>query len=456
MWAQLEVPEADASAVRAGQRVTLTFEGMGGESREATLTRVGNSVDPATRTVRAAWSCPIRTGPSRRASLRARVQVAAEHEALLGAARGHPARRRTRPRLREAGGGPVPARRGGAGGGTREHVEVLEGLDARGGSRHHGRLPAQDGDPQGVASAPAAARASEGSRHAHAESSTGRSRHRLVCPVGLGVALIVSGLLRVPRPAHRRLPGHDAGPGAGQHRRPGPRPGGGRAADHLPDRAGARRLPRLEELRSVSKFGLSQVAVIFEDGTDIYFARQLVTERLDAVELPAGHRAPEAGPGGHRAGRGVPLRRHRQGRQTRPSCAPSTTGSSGRSCARVPGVAEVNAWGGYEKQYQVRSTRDRLRQARADVRRGRPRPCERNNRNVGGGIIARRTAQSLPRPRAGPHGRPRADRGHRRGRAQTACRSASATWPTWRSGTRSAAGRVPPTARARSCSASAS
>src|SRR2546421_3498423 len=45
-------------------------------------------------------------------------------------------------------------------------------------------------------------------------------------------------------------------------------------------------LPRLEQLRSVSKFGLSQVVVTFAEGTDIYFARQLINERLTTVEMP--------------------------------------------------------------------------------------------------------------------------------------------------------------------------
>ena len=52
----------------------------------------------------------------------------------------------------------------------------------------------------------------------------------------------------------------------------------------------------LEQLRSISKFGLSQVVVTFEDGTDIYFARQLVNERLATVELPAGIGRPKMGP----------------------------------------------------------------------------------------------------------------------------------------------------------------
>src|SRR4051794_617550 len=55
-------------------------------------------------------------------------------------------------------------------------------------------------------------------------------------------------------------------------------------------------LPNLQSVRSVSKFGLSQVVVTFSDSTDIWFARRLVGERLATVELPAGIRHPEMGP----------------------------------------------------------------------------------------------------------------------------------------------------------------
>lgn len=55
-------------------------------------------------------------------------------------------------------------------------------------------------------------------------------------------------------------------------------------------------LPALEKLRSISKFGMSQVVVTFEDGTDIYFARQLVAERISTVELPEGIERPKLGP----------------------------------------------------------------------------------------------------------------------------------------------------------------
>src|SRR5712675_1117894 len=51
-------------------------------------------------------------------------------------------------------------------------------------------------------------------------------------------------------------------------------------------------MPGLEQLRSVSQFGLSQVVVTFTDGTDIYFARQLINERLGTVEIPSGIERP--------------------------------------------------------------------------------------------------------------------------------------------------------------------
>ena len=55
-------------------------------------------------------------------------------------------------------------------------------------------------------------------------------------------------------------------------------------------------MPGLEQLRSVSQFGLSQVVVTFVDGTDIYFARQLINERLGTVDTPPGFDRPEMGP----------------------------------------------------------------------------------------------------------------------------------------------------------------
>jgi cobalt-zinc-cadmium resistance protein CzcA len=57
-------------------------------------------------------------------------------------------------------------------------------------------------------------------------------------------------------------------------------------------------LPHLKEIRSVSNFGLSVINIYFEDGTDVYFARQLVGERLQLAreEIPDGFGSPEMGP----------------------------------------------------------------------------------------------------------------------------------------------------------------
>jgi cobalt-zinc-cadmium efflux system membrane fusion protein len=84
MWAQLEVPEADAALVRPGQPVRISFEGMRGPSREAKVTRVSASVDPASRTVRARVELPNRERTLKAgAFLRAQIHVTADHEALL-------------------------------------------------------------------------------------------------------------------------------------------------------------------------------------------------------------------------------------------------------------------------------------------------------------------------------------------------------------------------------------
>ncbi|MFY0523430.1 efflux RND transporter periplasmic adaptor subunit [Archangium gephyra] len=129
LWAQLEIPEADAGVVRAGQRVTLTFEGVPGEAREATLTRVGASVDPATRTVRARVELP---NPDRTLKaglfLRAKVQVAAEHEALMVPREAiQRAEGRTLVFVKKEAGlyEPIAVE---LGAGTREEVEVVKGL----------------------------------------------------------------------------------------------------------------------------------------------------------------------------------------------------------------------------------------------------------------------------------------------------------------------------------------
>jgi len=151
-------------------------------------------------------------------------------------------------------------------------------------------------------------------------------------------------------------------------------------------------LPRVENMRSVSKFGFSQVVVTFRDGTDIYFARQLVNERLGTVELTEGIDRPRMGPVATGLGEVFHYVVAGQGNDVTElrTIHDWVIKPKMRS---VKGVAEINSWGGYEKQYQVRIDPNLL------IKFGLTfdevvRAVEQNNRNVGGGNIRHRE-QSL-------------------------------------------------------------
>ena len=152
-------------------------------------------------------------------------------------------------------------------------------------------------------------------------------------------------------------------------------------------------LPRLTQLRSISKFGLSQVTVLFADGTDIYFARQLVTERLATVQLAPGLERPKMGPVS--TGLGEVFHYVVTGKGDDATQLRTVHDWVVRPQMRtVPGVAEVNSWGGYERQYQVRIDPPKLAKygltfdaVTAAVRA--------NNHNVGGGVIDQGSATLL-------------------------------------------------------------
>lgn len=112
-------------------------------------------------------------------------------------------------------------------------------------------------------------------------------------------------------------------------------------------------LPDLEGVRSISKFGLSQVVVTFADRVDIYFARRLVSERLGTVTLPPGISPPEMGPVA--TGLGEVFHYIVVSESGDLTDARTVQDWIIKPALRaVPGVAEVNSWGGYEKQYQIR------------------------------------------------------------------------------------------------------
>ena len=115
-------------------------------------------------------------------------------------------------------------------------------------------------------------------------------------------------------------------------------------------------LPGVEEIRSTSNFGLSVVNVYFEDGTDIYSARQLVSERLMQAreEIPDGFGNPQMGP--IATGMGLILYYYLEDTQDRYSLTELRTFQDWLIKPRletVQGVTEVLGIGGYEKQYQV-------------------------------------------------------------------------------------------------------
>ncbi|HKO90249.1 MAG TPA: CusA/CzcA family heavy metal efflux RND transporter, partial [Polyangiaceae bacterium] len=165
-------------------------------------------------------------------------------------------------------------------------------------------------------------------------------------------------------------------------------------------------IPNVEQVRSLSRYGLSQVTVVFEEGTDLYWARQLVSERLSAAKenLPPGLAEPQMGPVATGLGEIY---------MWTLSAAPDAKKPDGTSydttdlrgiqdwivrpqLRSVPGVTEINSIGGYEKLYQVSpdpaklvgyglSFRDVLSALAA------------NNDNAGAGYIEHRGEQYLVR-----------------------------------------------------------
>ncbi len=164
-------------------------------------------------------------------------------------------------------------------------------------------------------------------------------------------------------------------------------------------------LPGLLQTRSLSRYGLSQVTVVFKDGTDIYFARQLVNERLQSVRggLPAGIE-PMVGPISTGLGEiYLWTVEAKEGARKPDGSVYSPTDLREiqdwiikPQLRSVAGVTEINSIGGYEKQFQVAPDPEKLSAyglAMSDVVKA----LELNNGNVGAGYIERRGEQYLIR-----------------------------------------------------------
>ena len=158
-------------------------------------------------------------------------------------------------------------------------------------------------------------------------------------------------------------------------------------------------IPRLAETRSVSRYGLSQVTVVFEEGTDIYWARQLISERLVEVKgrLPEGIE-PAMGPIATGLGEIFMYTvSSGEGSELTPMELRTVQDWIVRPQLRqTPGVVEVNTIGGYTKQFQVLPDPDRLLTHDLTLR-DLMSALARNNQSTGAGYIERFGAQYLIR-----------------------------------------------------------
>ena len=126
-------------------------------------------------------------------------------------------------------------------------------------------------------------------------------------------------------------------------------------------------LPKVQEIRSVSLFGLSYVAVYFEDDMDIYFARQLVNERLQEVgdRLPEGYGKPSMGPNTSGLGQVLWYTVERKPGVSKEQVSDMDLRTLQDWIVRLvlrtaPGVDDVTSWGGGEREYQVMIDPQRL------------------------------------------------------------------------------------------------
>ncbi len=159
-------------------------------------------------------------------------------------------------------------------------------------------------------------------------------------------------------------------------------------------------LPDIEEIRSVSKFGLSAVTIVFHDSVDTYFARQLVLERLSQAreQIPSNIGSPEMGPISTGLGEiyQYELKAESGSGYDATSLRTVQDWIVRRQLLGVPGVTEVNSFGGLEKQYQVQLDPIRL-QAYNLTMRDVLDAVVRNNENVGGAYIEHGQEQYLLR-----------------------------------------------------------
>ncbi len=164
-------------------------------------------------------------------------------------------------------------------------------------------------------------------------------------------------------------------------------------------------LPNLQQTRSLSRYGLSQVTVIFKEGTDIYFARQLVNERITQArdKLPPGV-TPEMGPIATGLGEIYLWTVEADKRAKKADGSPYTDTDLREiqdwvikpQLRNVTGVTEINSIGGYVKEYQIAPNPERLASLGVSME-NLVAAVDQNNHNAGAGYIEKRGEQYLVR-----------------------------------------------------------
>ena len=151
-------------------------------------------------------------------------------------------------------------------------------------------------------------------------------------------------------------------------------------------------LPGVKEIRSVSKFGLSVVTVVFDDNLGTYLPRQLIAEKIKTAEqkIPAGFGQPFMGPISTGLGEIfqyiIDVKPGYEGRYNLTDLRTIQDWIVKRQLSGISGVVEVNTWGGYLKQYEVAVSPERLKSMNIDLIQV-FKALEENNAIAGGGYI---------------------------------------------------------------------
>ena len=147
-------------------------------------------------------------------------------------------------------------------------------------------------------------------------------------------------------------------------------------------------LPRMAELRSISRLGISLITVVFDEGTNLYWARELINQRLSAIDtMPSGVGRPQLGPLSTALGEVLQFEvRGEASRYSATELRSILEWEISPALRAVKGVTDVNAHGGYYKSFEIRPDPERLRAMNLtldDIAKS----VARNNMATGGGYM---------------------------------------------------------------------